>query len=311
MSLDRRRSAAWALALACVVAADASGQAPALRPDPPHACEACAEWNAPRAPFKVHGNTYFVGTAGLSSLLVTSEAGHVLLDGGLPQSAPAIDANIRALGHDPAKIRFILNSHAHYDHAGGIAALARVSGATVAASASGAWAISHGEPTKDDPQYAFGRAANAYPAVKKVRSVADGETLRLGPLALTAHYTPGHTPGSTTWTWRSCEGERCLDIVYADSLNAVSAPAFRFSGDAKTPSRVALFERSIATVEALPCDIVIAVHPSLAGLDEKIAGRGPGVDPLVDPNGCRAYAASARQRLADRVAQEQTAAATP
>jgi metallo-beta-lactamase class B len=298
--------------LASAASLHAQASPRALQPDPPHECEACAEWNAPRAPFKVFGNTYFVGPAGLGSVLITGDAGFILLDGGLPQSAPLIDAHIRSLGLAPEKIRIILNSHAHYDHAGGIAALQRMTGATVMASVSGAWAIAHGEPTKDDPQFAFGRAANAYPAAKNVKSVADGEVVRLGNLAVTAHYTPGHTPGSTTWTWRSCEGDRCLDIVYADSLNAVSAPGFRFTGDASHESRIPLFERSIATVEALPCDIVIAVHPGFVDLDAKVAARGKtaGVDPLIDPKGCRAYAAGSRERLAQRVAEEKATAGT-
>lgn len=294
--------------LLLAAAATLAAQSPkrSLEPDPPMKCEACAEWNADRAPFKVFGNTYFVGTAGLGSVLITDDAGFILLDGGLAQSAALIDAHIRSLGLAPEKIRIILNSHAHYDHAGGIAALQRMTGARVKASVSGAWAIAHGEPTKDDPQFAFGHAANAYPAAKNVEPVADGEVVRLGNLAVTAHYTPGHTPGSTTWTWRSCEGDRCLDLVYADSLNAVSAPGFRFSGSAGTPTRVPQFERSIATVEALPCDIVIAVHPAMVDLDAKLAARGrtPGVDPLIDPKGCRTYAAVARERLAQRVAEE-------
>src|SRR4029079_1234924 len=178
------------------------------RPDPPKACEACAEWNGPREPFRVFGNTYFVGPAGLGSVLITSKAGAILLDGGLPQTAPLIDASIRKLGFRTEDVKLIVNSHAHYDHAAGIAALQRASGATVAASAKGAWAIEHGMSTDDDPQHAFGPAQQGYPSVKKVRVVTDGETLHVGDLALTAHLTPGHTPGSTTWTWRSCQGER-------------------------------------------------------------------------------------------------------
>jgi metallo-beta-lactamase class B len=279
-----------------------------LRPDPPMACEPCDEWNGPRAPFKVFGNTYFVGTAGLGSVLVTADEGFILLDGGLPQSASLIVEHIKTLGLPPEKIRFILNSHAHYDHAGGIAALQRLTGATVVASPSGAAAIERGEPTVDDPQFAFGHAANAYPSVKKVRAIKDGEAVRLGPLAVTAHFTPGHTPGSTTWSWRSCEGDRCLNVVYADSLNPVSAPGFRFTGDARTESRVASFERSIGVVEALPCDIVLAVHPAFANLDEKLAARATNPDAFVDPRGCRTYAEGARKRLAERVAQEKAAA---
>lgn len=289
---------AWALPLA---ASDAL-----LRPDPPHTCDACAEWNGPRAPFRVFGNTYFVGPAGLGTVLIVSDQGLVLLDGALPQSAPLIDANIRTLGFRTSDIKLIVNSHAHYDHAGGIAALQRVSGATVAASPSGAQAIERGEPTLDDPQFGFGKAANAFPAVKAVRRVADGETLRVGNVAIRPHFTPGHTPGATAWTWRSCEGTRCLDLVYADSLNAVSAPGFRFSGDAAHPSRIESFRRSIATVAALPCDILLAVHPGFSNMDEKIAQRAkkPASDPFVDPGACRAYAAGATERLEQRLAEE-------
>jgi len=145
--------------------------------------------------------------------------------------------------------------------------------------------------------------------VKRVRVVNDGETLRVGPLALTAHLTPGHTPGSTTWTWRSCEGKRCLDLVYADSLTSVSSDDFRFS-DPAHPALADTFRRSIATVEQLPCDIIISVHPGFTDLDGKLARRAQthgGDDPMIDPNGCRAYAADARQRLDARLAREQYA----
>lgn len=281
----------------------AAPAAPKMRADPPIQCDSCAEWNAPRAPFRVFGNTYFVGPAGLGSVLVTSDAGHVLLDGALPQSAPLIDANIRALGFRTEDVRVIVNSHAHFDHAGGIAALQRASGATVAASPAGARALEGGGPVPEDPQFV---GATTFPRVTKVRVVADGETLRVGPLAVTAHLTPGHTPGSTSWTWRSCEAGRCLDLVYADSLNAVSAPGFRFSGDVTHPSLVEAFRRSIAIVEGLPCDILLAVHPGFADMDGKLAARAqaPASDPFIDPGACRAYAASARQALERRLQQE-------
>jgi metallo-beta-lactamase class B len=187
-----------------------------------------------------------------------------------------------------------------------MAALQRLSGATVAASPSGALALEQGGPPADDPQFAFGHQANDYPPVKGVRVVKDGETLRVGTLAITAHLTPGHTPGSTAWTWRSCEGSRCLDIVYADSLNPVSAPGFRFTGDGSRPSLVDSFRRSIAKVAGLPCDVILAVHPSFADLDGKLQRReqGTGSDPFVDPHACVAYAADATKRLDQRVAEE-------
>ena len=277
-----------------------------LRPDPPHQCPDCDAWNKPYEPFRVFGNTYYVGADGVSAVLITNGAGSILLDGGLPQTAPLIDANIRKLGFKTDDIRLIVNSHAHYDHSGGIAALQRATGAAVAASPAGKTALEQGEPTRDDPQYAFGRAANAFPAVKNVRAVRDGETLRVGDLAITAHLTPGHTPGATTWSWRSCEGSTCRNVVYADSLNAVASDDFRFTGGNGAPSLIETFRKSIAKVAALPCDIILSVHPSGTGMDEKVKKRQArtGADPFVNPNGCRAYAKGAAARLDARVAEE-------
>jgi len=254
----------------------------------------------------VFGNAYYVGVAGLSSILVTSDAGHVLLDGALPQSAPLIDENIRKIGFRTRDIRVITVSHAHFDHVGGIAAIQRASGAVVAASAAGAKALEQGEPTADDPQFGFGSAAMSFPRVSRVQVVSDGETLTVGTLAITAHLTPGHTPGSTTWTWRSCEGARCLDVVYADSLNAVSAPGFRFSGDATHPSRAEAFRRSIDIVAKLPCDVLLTVHPDFAGLSDKLALRKKGAqpDPFIDASACRAYTGQASRSLERRLSEE-------
>jgi metallo-beta-lactamase class B len=239
-------------------------------------------------------------------VLITSSDGLILLDGGLPQSAAPIDRHIRALGFDLANVRIIANSHAHYDHAGGIAALQRASGAAVVASESGKQALEAGMATPDDPQFGFGPKVMALPPVHNVRVVADHEIVRVGPLAVTAHYTPGHTPGAITWTWQSCEGTRCVNMVYADSLSAVSAPGFRFTGDAKTPSLEASFRKSIATIEQLPCDVLVTVHPAFVGIDKKLARRkeAPDTNPFVDANSCRAYAASLRKNLEARLAEE-------
>ena len=179
-------------------------------------------------------------------------------------------------------------------HAGGISALQRYTGATVAASKAGARALEGGLPTPDDPQIGMGATFHAFPPVRRIRVVADGEVVKVGPLAVTAHYTPGHTPGATTWTWQSCEGSRCLNLVYADSLNAVSSDGFRFTGDAKTPSIVESFRKSIDTVEKLPCDIKV-----------KKQAADPNTNPFINPGECRTYAADARTRLEARVAEEQ------
>ncbi len=274
--------------LVLVVAASLGTQAlPDLRPDTPIDCASCAAWNQEREPYRVFGNTYYVGVAGLSSVLIASDAGLILLDGGLPQSAPLIARNIHTLGFRLQDVRLIVNSHAHYDHAGGIAALQRASGAMVAASAPGARALQQGGPTAEDPQYAFGPKVNRFPPVTTIRTIADGEVIRVGALSLTAHLTPGHTPGSTTWSWRSCEASNCKQIVYADSLNPVSAPGFRFSGDAQNPARLDEFRRSIEKVAALPCDVLLAVHPQF--------GEG---------RSCAVYAADGLRRLEERLLTE-------
>ena len=279
-------------------------QAPRFHSDPPHKCDSCDEWNKPREPFKVFGNTYFVGTDGLSAILIAGDAGLVLLDGGLEQSAAVIDANIRKLGFKTQDVKLIVNSHGHYDHAGGIAALQRASGAGVAASPSGARALQRGENTTDDPQYGFGKEANGFPPVEGVYEIKDNEVLRVGNIAITANFTPGHTPGSTTWTWRACEGLKCLDIVYADSISAASAPGFKFTAK---PELINEFRRSISRVAELPCDIVISTHPSATNLDAKLKKRaemkGSDPDPFVD-RGCKALAATALKGLEARIAEE-------
>jgi metallo-beta-lactamase class B len=143
--------------------------------------------------------------------------------------------------------------------------------------------------------------------VRNVHGVADGEILRVGDLAVTAHATPGHTPGGTTWTWRSCEGARCLDVVYADSISVVAAPGYRFTGDATHRSMVESFRRSITTVSRLPCDIMIGAHPSVSDLDgkrQRRAAQPGGPNPFIDSGACRTLAAGAMKSLDERVAEE-------
>lgn len=279
-------------------------QAPTFKWDPPHNCDDCAAWNKAREPFKIFGNTYFVGTDGLSSILVVSDAGLILLDGGLEESAPLIDANIRKLGFKTEDVKLIVNSHAHFDHAGGISALQRLTGATVAASARGAEALQRGENTTDDPQYAFGKQFNGYPPVKNVKIIRDGETLKVGNASITAVFTPGHTPGSTSWSWQTCEAGKCLNFVYADSVSAVAAPGYKFTDH---PEVIAGMRRGLARLTEVPCDIVVSTHPSATNLDAKIKKRaelnGAGPDPFVD-QGCKALAAGALKGLEARIAEE-------
>lgn len=256
-------------------------------------CASCEQWNLPHDPFQIFGNTYYVGTDGLASILVTSNAGHILIDGGLPDSAPVIEANIRALGFDPADVEIILNSHAHFDHAGGLAALQRATGAGVIASPPSAVEIRNGDSRPDDPQYGV---LISYPAVDDVRELAFGEPVTLDDLSLTPHSTPGHTAGGTTWTWRVCEESVCMNVVYADSQTPISADGYRFTDRTDLDS----FERGYALLETLPCDILITPHPSASSFWER---RGS-PDGLVDADACQRYAASARELLARRLEAE-------
>ena len=219
-----------------------------------------------------------------------------------------IDANIRKLGFKTEDVKLIVNSHGHYDHAGGIAALQRASGATVAASPSGAECAA----TRRKHDQTIRNSDSARPqrvsAGRRTSSVIkDNDVLRVGNVAITANFTPGHTPGSTTWTWQSACARRranCLNMVYADSISAVSAPGFKFTAK---PEVVNAFRRSITRLAELPCDIVVSTHPSATGLDAKIKKRaelkGTGPDPFVD-HGCKALAAAAMKGLEARIAEE-------
>lgn len=262
-------------------------------------------WNDPQEPFAVFGDTYYVGTHGLSAVLITSPQGHILIDGGSPESAPMIARHIRQLGFKPEDIKFILNSHEHVDHAGGISALQKLSGAAVLASVQGEKVLRSGRPSKGDPQY--GNLSSMTP-VANTRAVADGEVVRLGPLVVTAHYTPGHTQGGISWTWRSRENGSDAAMVYADSLNAMAAKPFRYSDSKVYPTALADIKKSIATVAALDCDILISAHPGASGLWERLAKQPTaGNAAFIDRQACRDYAQAGTERLKKTLAQEAAA----
>ena len=277
---------------------------PLFLPETPNPCEHCAEWNRPHPPVHVFGNTWWVGVEGLSVVAIDTGAGIILLDGALPQSVSLVKANLTATGLKLSNVKFIGNSHPHFDHAGGIAALQRESGATVLVSVRSAEALRSGCPNTDDPQAGFGCENNGLPQVKgAIRVIHDNEAIHLGKEVLTAHLTPGHTPGGTSWTWRSCEGTRCLNMVYADSLSPVSSDGFRFAPLART------LEASIATVDALPCDVLLSAHPDASDTMERLSSPADGgrSDPAV-PGQCAEYAARARAKLKARLVEEETQA---
>lgn len=221
-------------------------------------------------------------------------------------SPPRIVEHIRTLGFKVEDIRYIVNSHAHHDHAGGIAELQKLSGATVLASPDSLEVISSGRPDKTDPQ--FPHLVPMTP-VAKMRVIRHGEVVRLGPVALTAHFTPGHTKGGTSWTWQSTENGRMANMVYADSLYALSGNGVRFSDNPGYPNAKAAVEGSIATVESLKCDVLVAGHPELGGLWERKAKQPAlGNAAFIDQDACRNYAAKARAWLARTLADDAAAA---
>jgi metallo-beta-lactamase class B len=262
-----------------------------------------AAWEGAQDPFQLYGNSYYVGTQGLSSVLITSPAGHILIDGASPKAAVQIAAHIRQLGFKVEDIRYILTSHEHFDHVGGIAELQRLSGATVLTSLAAKPVLESGKADKGDPQFSYGMPDMT--PVAPVRTVRDGDTVELGPLSIKANYTPGHTQGGISWTWQSFEHGRAMNMVYADSLNAIAGPDFRYSANTLYPNAKRDIERSIARVAALPCDILVTAHPDASDLLERQAKQKQlGNAAFVDPGACVSYADAGRRRLAQTLAEE-------
>lgn len=280
-------------------ASAAPSPAPPAAKTPALVCAADAGWDDPAAPRKIFGNSYYVGTCAISAILITSPEGHVLIDAATAIGAAQILANIRTLGFDPKEVRTIVISHEHWDHAGGLAALQQATGAKVLARAPAAAVLERGKSDRGDPQFLV---AEPMAPVPGVQLIADGERVKVGPLELQAHATHGHTPGSTSWTWKSCEGEVCRAMAYADSLTAISDDVFLYTDDAAHPGYLAAFRQTLATVAALPCDILLTPHPGASQIWKRL---GPDATlPLVDSEGCRNYAARGAQGLDDRVAKE-------
>jgi metallo-beta-lactamase class B len=225
------------------------------------------------------------------------------MDAALPESAGAVASNIRALGFKVEDIRLIVGSHVHFDHAGAMSELQRMSGASVAATQWSASVLKSGVVPRTDPQFGV---VPRIAAVRNVKIVTDGETMRIGPLVMTAHETPGHTPGGTSWTWRSCHRDDCADFVYADSLTAVSADGFLFTRSPDYPHAVADFERSFRTLETVACGILLTPHPEASGFWAKLERRDSKGDTgaMNDAAACRRYVSAARERLGKRIALE-------
>lgn len=258
------------------------------------ACKDWDDWDRPAPPVRIHGNTYLVGTCGISAILITGTGGHILIDGGTERGADSVARNIRRLGFRLEDVKIILHSHEHFDHVGGIGRLQQLSGAQVMASPAAAAVLRTGAPSAGDPQAGMHKP---FPSARVDRVLRDGETVRLGNLGLVALATPGHTPGALTWHWGSCDGGVCRRIVYADSLSPVSRDSYRFSDH---PGYLEAFRASIARVAELECDILLTPHPSASDMVGRL-GRAS----MENRDACREFATSAGKALDDRLAKEQ------
>jgi metallo-beta-lactamase class B len=190
-------------------------------------------------------------------------------------------------------------SHAHYDHSGGVAALQRLTGATVYTSVEAAKALRSGKLQSDDPQYGYGPENTSFPAINNVVVFEDRETVTIDGVDVTAVYTPGHTPGSVSWSWESCALGTCYYVVYADSLTAVSAQGYHFSAG---PAANQIVE-SAGVIAELNCDILLSPHPFFFGMQEKLLKRDEG-NPFVNNVACMIYAESALDWLEQRLDSE-------
>lgn len=289
---------AWAV-LALSACARAGDLAP-LAPDENRAAwtQVCADWDGwdkPAPPYRIHGQTYYVGTCGISAILIVGDNGLALIDSGTRAGSEVVEANIARLGRSITEVQALLVSHEHHDHIGGMARLQQLSGAAVHAGPAAMPVIRTGEADPRDPQAELHEAME--PVTGAIRAVDDGETLVIAGIDITGIATPGHTPGAMSWQWQSCEGGECLTIVYGDSLSPVSADDYRFTDH---PDYVPMFRGGIARLAGLDCDLLLTPHPAASDMRTRLSGQAA----WIDSDGCKAYAEKVGKRLDDRLANE-------
>lgn len=248
-------------------------------------------------PFRIIGNVYYVGASDIAIYLIVTTDGLILLDGGYADMPQQVLRNIRALGFDPRQVRILLNSHAHYDHAGGLAELKRVTGAPLYAGRGDSVLLAHGG--HDD--FAFGNRF-LFPPVTVDHAVSDGDSIILGRSTIVAVATPGHTKGCTTWAMTVRDGDKTYHVLFICSL---SIPGYDLRHLASYPTIGDDYRASIAKLRRLPCDIFLAPHASMFGLSEKMprARAATHPSPFSDPVGCRTYLDSAEADLNRRLAE--------
>lgn len=227
-----------------------------------------ASWTRSTQPFHIVGPIHYVGTEGIGVYLIETRAGLILLDGGLEENVPAIEANIAASGFRLDNVKLMIATHAHFDHVAGLAALKRDTGAVLAASPGDRGALESGTPPSE---IAYG--VIQFPPVKVDRVLQNGRPVRLGGVALTPVFTPGHTPGCTTWTMRVTEANRTLNVVFPCSMTVAGN---KLVGNKGYPGIVGDFRQTFARMRSLPADIVLPAHPEMADVLGRARRRDAG-----------------------------------
>lgn len=240
-------------------------------------------WNRPVKPFRMVGNIYYVGVAGVASFLITTPQGHILLDSGFAETVPLIKDSVKQLGFKFEDIKILINSHAHFDHAGGLAELKRLTGAKLMISEADAELISKGGAG----DFFWGDKPTFEPA-KVDRTLRDKDEVKLGDVTMVARITPGHTKGNTTWTMKVREGGKELDVVFVGST---TVPGYKLVNNAQYPNIADDYAYTFALLKTLKCDVFLAPHGSVFNMNEKRLRqeKGEKTNPFIDLQGYREF----------------------
>jgi metallo-beta-lactamase class B len=256
------------------------------------------DWNRPVEPFRIAGNIYYVGASDITSYLITSPKGHILIDSGFRETVPLIQKNIIKLGFKLEDVKIILNSHAHYDHAGGIAELKRLAKAAFYASEKDAVLLEKGG--LGDPNY-----GDKYPfePARADHILKNGQKIKLGGSVLQANFTPGHTPGCTTWTTTVKENKQALNVIFVCS---VSAPGYALVDNQKYPGIAEDYLGTFAWLKKQNVDIFLGAHGSAYDLEGKLgkAAKNPAVNPFIDPQGYKTYIEESERAFLEKLAAQ-------
>lgn len=249
-------------------------------------------WNQPIKPFRIIGNIYYVGAYDVTSFLITTPAGHILLDSGFAETVPQIKENIATLGFRLEDVKILINSHAHYDHAGGLAELKRLTGAKLLVSSADARLLADGGRS----DFHFQDKIFHFAPVETDQIIRDRSTIKLGGVKIKVHLTPGHTKGCTTWTMKVKENGRNFNVVFVCST---SVPGYQLVDNDKYPEIASDYNKSFRKMKRLSADVFLASHGSFFGLQEKIEllAKNPDQNPFVDPQGYKDFLLRAEKRF--------------